>query len=102
LILLVRALVPTGAPVVIGFDDTIERRWGAKISARGIYRDPVRSSKGHFVKASGLRWLSAMLLVKVPWADRVMALPFLTLLPPSKRFYADKSPACCRHRRTSG
>jgi DDE superfamily endonuclease len=46
LILLVRALVPTGAPVVIGFDDTIERRWGAKISARSIYRDPVRSSKG--------------------------------------------------------
>jgi len=52
---------------VIGLDDTIERRWGAKISARGIYRDPVRSSKGHFVKASGLRWLSAMLLVQVPW-----------------------------------
>src|ERR1700685_1243056 len=93
LILLARALVPIGAPVVIGFDDTIERRWGAKISARGIYRDPVRSSKGHFVKASGLRWLSAMLLVKVPWADRVMALPFLTLLAPSKRFYADKTRA---------
>ena len=72
--------VPTGAPVVIGFDDTIERRWGAK-------------SKGHFVKASGLRWLSAMLLVKVPWADRVMALPFLTVLAPSKRFYADKARA---------
>src|SRR3974377_1880605 len=49
LILLVRALVPTDAPVVIGFDDTIERRWGAKISARGIYRDPVRSSQRHFV-----------------------------------------------------
>jgi hypothetical protein len=78
---------------VIGLDDTIERRWGAKISARGIYRDPVRSSKGHFVKASSLRWLSAMLLVKVPWADRVMALPFLTLLGPSKRFYADKTRA---------
>src|SRR6202051_353005 len=42
---------------------------------------------------SGLRWLSAMLLVKVPWADRVMALPFLTLLAPSKRFYADKARA---------
>src|ERR1700689_1593769 len=93
LILLVKAFVPSGAPVVIGLDDTIERRWGAKISARGIYRDPVRSSKGHFVKASGLRWLSAMLLVKVPWADRVMALPFLTLLAPSKRFYADKTRA---------
>ena len=93
LIVLVKALVPSGAPVVIGLDDTIERRWGAKISARGIYRDPVRSSKGHFVKASGLRWLSAMLLVKIPWADRIMALPFLTLLAPSKRFYADKTRA---------
>ena len=61
LLLLIKAFVPAGAPVVIGLDDTIERRWGPKISARGIYRDPVRSSKGHFVKASGLRWLSAML-----------------------------------------
>src|SRR4051812_12018664 len=49
LLLLVAALVPQG-PVVIGLDDTIERRWGAKIKARGIYRDPVRSSHGHFVK----------------------------------------------------
>jgi hypothetical protein len=93
LLLLVNAFVPSGAPVVIGLDDTIERRWGAKISARGIYRDPVRSSKGHFVKASGLRWLSAMLLIRVPWADRIMALPFLTLLAPSKRFYAGKARA---------
>jgi len=29
-------------------------------------------------------------LVHVPWADRIMALPFLTLLAPSKRFYAGK------------
>src|ERR1700736_348396 len=93
LILLVQAFVPPDAPIVIGLDDTIERRWGPKISARGIYRDPVRSSKGHFVKASGLRWLSAMLLVRVPWADRIMALPFLTLLAPSKRFYTGKSRA---------
>jgi hypothetical protein len=93
LILLIKVFVPAGAPVVIGLDDTIERRWGPKISARGIYRDPVRSSKGHFVKASGLRWLSAMLLVRVPWADRIMALPFLTLLAPSKRFYDGKSRA---------
>ena len=67
---LLRLLVDTFAgvgPVVIGLDDTIERRWGPKISARGIYRDPVRSSKGHFVKASGLRWLSAMLVVDIPW-----------------------------------
>jgi hypothetical protein len=90
LLLLVRTFVPAGTPVVIGLDDTIERRWGPKISARGIYRDPVRSSKGHFVKASGLRWLSAMLLVPLPWAGRIMALPFLTVLAPSERFYTGK------------
>ncbi len=88
--LLVATFVPPDTNVVIGLDDTIERRWGAKISARGIYRDPVRSSRGHFVKTSGLRWLSAQLLVQVPWAGRIMALPFLTLLAPSVRFYADK------------
>jgi len=44
--------------VILGLDDTIERRRGAQIKAKGIYRDPVRSSHGHFVKASGLRWLS--------------------------------------------
>ena len=72
---LVAAFMPAG-PVVIGLDDTLERRWGARIKARGIYRDPVRSSHGHFVKASGLRWLSFMLLTPIPWADRVWALPF--------------------------
>jgi len=88
--LLVATFLGADATVVIGLDDTIERRWGAKISARGIYRDPVRSSKGHFVKTSGLRWLSAQLLVHVPWAGRIMGLPFLTVLAPSKRFYAGK------------
>jgi hypothetical protein len=78
--LLVAAFVREG-PVVIGLDDTIERRWGAKIKARGIYRDPVRSSHGHFVKASGLRWLCVMLLTPIPWANCVWALPFLTVLP---------------------
>src|SRR5918911_1035279 len=83
LLLLVAAFVPHG-PVVIAIDDTIERRWGAKIKARGIYRDPVRSSHGHFVKASGLRWLCAMLLAPVPWAGCVWGLPFLTVLAPSE------------------
>ncbi len=83
--LLVSTFVPDG-PVVIGLDDTLERRWGAKIAARGIYRDPVRSSQGHFVKASGLRWLSVMLLPNVPWAGRVWGLPFLTALAPSERY----------------
>ena len=86
--LLVAAFVRDG-PVVIGLDDTIERRWGTKIKARGIYRDPVRSSHGHFVKASGLRWLCVMLLAPIPWAGCVWALPFLTILAPSER-YAQK------------
>jgi len=83
--LLVTAFAPHG-PVIIGLDETLERRWGAKISARGIYRDPVRSSHGHFVKASGLRWLSVMLLPDIPWAGRVWGLPFLTALAPSERY----------------
>jgi hypothetical protein len=78
-------LLPNGE-VVIGIDDSIERRWGAKIKARGIYRDPVRSSKGHFVKTSGLRWLSLMVAVPIPWAVRTWALPFLTVLAPSARW----------------
>jgi hypothetical protein len=72
LLLPVAALVPEG-PVVVGVDDTIERRWGARIKARGIYRDPVRSSHGHFVKASGLRWLCVVPLAPVPWAGCVWA-----------------------------
>ena len=79
--LLVSTFVPDG-PVIIGLDDTLERRWGSKIKARGIYRDPVRSSHGHFVKASGLRWLCVMLLPHIPWAGRVWGLPFLTALAP--------------------
>ena len=82
--LLMDAFVPRG-PVVIALDDTIERRWGRRIKARGIYRDPVRSSDSHFVKASGLRWMSLMLLAPIPWAERIWALPFLTALVPSER-----------------
>ena len=82
--LLLDAFAPRG-PVVMALDDTIERRWGRRIRARGIYRDPVRSSDAHFVKTSGLRWMSLMLLAPIPWAGRVWALPFLTALAPSER-----------------
>jgi hypothetical protein len=84
--MLIKTFVPFGT-VVVGIDETIERRRGEKIKARGIYRDPVRSSKSHFVKASGLRWISMMLLVRVPWAERIWGLPFLTVLAPSERYY---------------
>src|SRR6266699_986887 len=84
--LLVSLFVPDNAPVVIGIDETIERRRGSKIAAGGIYRDPVRSSKEFFVKTSGLRWMSMMLLPPIPWAQRVWALPFFTVLAPSERY----------------
>lgn len=80
-------------PVVLGLDDTIERRRGAKIKVKGIYRDPVRSSHSHFVEASGLRWLSLMLLAPIPWAKRIWALPFLTVLAPSERYYEGRKRA---------
>jgi hypothetical protein len=88
--ILLRLLLKTfdaGGPLVFGVDETIERRRGEKIAAKGIYRDPVRSSKSHFVKASGLRWVSLMWLTSIPFAQRVWALPFLTALAPSERFY---------------
>jgi hypothetical protein len=85
--LLIHSLDQGVKPLVFGLDETIERRWGRQIKARGIYRDPVRSSGSHFVKASGLRWLSLMWLTKIPWAKRVWALPCLTVLAPSERYY---------------
>jgi hypothetical protein len=84
---LVRTFVPSG-PLVIGVDETLERRWGKKIAAKGVYRDPVRSTQERFVKSSGLRWVCLMLLVPVPWAGRVWALPFLSVLAPSERYAA--------------
>lgn len=88
--MLIQTFAPIGT-VVLGIDETIERRRGAKIKAKGIYRDPVRSSRSHFVKASGLRWLSVMLLAPIPWAQKVWALPFLTILAPSERYYQERA-----------
>jgi DDE superfamily endonuclease len=87
-LLLVSLLAPSG-PLVMGLDDTLERRRGAKIHATGLYRDPVRASHSHLVKASGRRWLSLMLLVPMTWAKRVWALPFLTVLAPSERYHQE-------------
>jgi hypothetical protein len=81
--LLVETFVPEGA-LVVGIDETLERRRGKKIAARGIYRDPVRSSHSHFVKTSALRWVCVTLLAEVPWAKRIWSLPFLAALAPSE------------------
>jgi len=100
--LLLDAFVVPDGTVVLGIDETIERRWGAKIAARGIYRDAVRSSKAFLVKTSGLRWISLMLLAPIPWIGRVWALPsmrsIVTVLAPSERYHAERQE---RHKKLS-
>ena len=78
--LLITLLVPPGATIVLGADDTVERRSGRKITAKGCYRDAVRASRSHVIRCFGLKWVSMMLLVPVPWSRRVWAVPFLTAL----------------------
>src|SRR5688572_28341408 len=87
--LLVRAFVPHG-PVLAGIEETLERRRGAKIAAKGVYQDAARSSKSCMTQASGLRWMALMLLVPLPWAGRVWALPFFTVLAPSERYHQQR------------
>jgi hypothetical protein len=89
--LLIQAFVRAEGVVVVGLDETRERRRGGKIAAKGIYRDPVRSSKEFFVKTSGLRWVSMQLLVIIAWANRIWALPFLTVLAPSERYHQERA-----------
>ncbi len=69
-------LLPAWLPVEIGVDETIERRKGSQIKAKGRYRDAVRSTKSTVVKCYGLKWISLMLLIPVPWSTRPWALPF--------------------------
>jgi len=83
--MLVKTFVNQEEPVIMGADDTIERRWGPQIQARSIFRDGKRSSHAYSNFSSGLRWLSMMMLVPLPWIMRVWALPFLTVLAPSRK-----------------
>jgi hypothetical protein len=82
--LLVAAFLAAGAPLVVAADETLERRRGAKIAAVGASRDAVRSSKKRKVYSFGLRWVSMMALLRVPWSSRVWACPFLTVLAPNE------------------
>jgi hypothetical protein len=87
---LVETFVAEGDPLVVGVDETLERRQGKRIAAKGIYRDPARSSHSHLVKTSGLRWVCLTLLAEVPWASRVWALPFVCALAPSERYAQER------------
>jgi hypothetical protein len=71
--------------LVIVVDETLERRKGKKINAKGVYRDAVRSTKSYVVKAFGLKWLVMTVLVRLPFANRTFALPFFSVLEPSEK-----------------
>lgn len=72
-------------PLKLVVDSHLERRKGAKISAKGHYRDAVQSSKNYTVISSGLKWLSVMALKRFSWCQRTLALPFLTVLMPHEQ-----------------
>jgi hypothetical protein len=81
-----------GSPLVFAIDETIERRWGKRIKARGIYRDAARTSKSFFVKCSGLRWMVMAFIPEMPGTGGLCwALPFLTSLCPPKRYFEQHS-----------
>ena len=76
---LLTRLVPPGATIVLGADETVERRsaWRA--------RQRVRSRGGALHQNAchpvlWLEWVAMMRLSPVPWSPRVWALPFLTAL----------------------
>ena len=92
--MVVAALVPTG-PVVVGVDHTLERRHGRRIGPAGHFYDAGRSSAERKATSRGLRWLSAMVLVEVPFAGRIWALPVLTALTPSKA-WSERNGRCHR------
>jgi hypothetical protein len=78
-------LIPSSGPIIIAIDETLERRKGERIVAKGVYRDAVRSTKRKVVTCLGLQWICMAWLVPLPWSRRAWALPFLTRLAPSER-----------------
>jgi hypothetical protein len=91
------ALIENESPIILFVDETLERRRGAKIKAKGYYRDAVRSSKSQVVKTSGLKWLVMALSIRMPFMTRALALPFLTVLEPSKKYDEQRG----RHHKTT-
>jgi hypothetical protein len=85
LLQLILELIGKSFPLVIFVDETLERRKGSKIKAKGYYRDAVRSSKNTLVKTTGLKWLSMAVSWRFPFSSRYFALPFMTVLEPSDK-----------------
>jgi hypothetical protein len=93
--LIVDAFVACGAVIYITVDETLERRWGPRISKRGHWRDSKASSRKINVSTSGLRWLSFAVAVRVPWSPLNWSLPFLHVLLTTPKVSAERG---IRHR----
>ena len=83
LCMVVAGFVPAG-PVIIGIDHTLERRRGPRIGPAARFYDASRRANRPKPTSRGLRWLSAMVLVEVPFAGCIWALPVLSALTPGK------------------
>ena len=90
-------VIPATWPLIILVDETIERRKGNKIKVKGCYRDAVKSSHNKVVHCFGIKWISMMAVVPLPWSRRPWALPFFTVLAQSKSYNKAKNK---RHKTT--
>lgn len=83
--LIIRTFVQSGGTVDLVIDETLERRWGVKISKRGHYRDSALSSRKQSVSSPGLRWIVMAVVVTLPWTTQQWALPLLCVLATTRR-----------------
>jgi DDE superfamily endonuclease len=88
--LLLEAFVGEG-PLILGIDETLEEALGEEDLCQGpLARPGSFHPRGLRQEQRTLRWVCMMLLVEIPWASRVWALPFLSVLAPSERYGAQQ------------
>ena len=85
LLALIKAFVAASGSLTFVIDETLERRWGPRISKRGHFRDALLSSRKKSVSNSGLRWVVLSLVVNLPWTTHYVALPVMSVLAPSPK-----------------
>lgn len=79
LTLIIRICLSETDPLLLVIDETLERRQGPKITYKGWFRDPIRSTAKQVNYALGIRWICMTIIVSVPWSQRPWALPFMTI-----------------------
>lgn len=82
---LITRFIKSDQPLFMLMDETLERRKGKQIQAKGWYRDAVSSQGNKVVTTLGLKWIVMSILVSPFGGTRPWALPFFTVLAPSKK-----------------